>query len=188
MDLRAKLEIATATLHEDVYNVTKQGHVWEFKNALEGVENRKARGATVRARVKRNKVSNKCLADFFSSVKRKHNAKVITELKDMHGRIFTKREDIDTICHDFYALLYKHKPIREEAMREVFEGFTSTFTKAMNATLMEEMTEKELGAVVRDMAKGKAPGHDGIPVEFFQQMWSTLGGDFHHMILKCRGQ
>ena len=32
------------------------------------------------------------------------------------------------------------------------------------------------------MAKGKAPGHDGIPVEFFQYMWPTLGKDFYLMV------
>lgn len=38
--------------------------------------------------------------------------------------------------------------------------------------------------VVRDMAKRKAPGHDGILVEFFQKLWPTLGEDFHQMVLK----
>ena len=32
------------------------------------------------------------------------------------------------------------------------------------------------------MAKGKAPGHDEIPVAFFQQLWPTIGKDFYHMI------
>ena len=34
------------------------------------------------------------------------------------------------------------------------------------------------------MAKGKAPGHNVIPYEFFQQLWPTLGFDFHWIILK----
>lgn len=34
------------------------------------------------------------------------------------------------------------------------------------------------------MAKEKAPGHVVIPYEFFQQLWPTLGFDFHWMILK----
>ena len=34
------------------------------------------------------------------------------------------------------------------------------------------------------MAKGKAPGHDGIPVELFQKLWPSLGQDFHLMISK----
>ena len=54
----------------------------------------------------------------------------------------------------------------------------------MNISISRRITEEELGAAVRDMAKGKAPGHDRIPVEFFQQFWPTIGKDFYHMILR----
>lgn len=69
-------------------------------------------------------------------------------------------------------------------MIEVFDGFTPTFNEAMNEFLTQEITERELGAVVRSMAKGKTPGHDGISVEFLQQLWPTLADDFHNVILR----
>lgn len=47
-----------------------------------------------------------------------------------------------------------------------------------------KIIERELGAAIKSMAKGKALGHDGIPVEVFQQLWSMVGDDFHQMILK----
>lgn len=34
------------------------------------------------------------------------------------------------------------------------------------------------------MTKCKAPCHNKIPIEFFQELWPTLGYDFHRMILK----
>lgn len=97
LDRRANLENALARLHEDVYNVFKQGEVREIKNALEGVESWKAKGDIFRVRMKWNKVGNKCSAEFFNSVKHKHRSVVITELQDSHGRSFTKREDLDEI-------------------------------------------------------------------------------------------
>lgn len=69
-------------------------------------------------------------------------------------------------------------------MSEVFEGFPPTFNEEMNATLAQQITEGELRTIVRDMAKGKAPRYDGILVEIFQQLWPTLGDDFHRMILR----
>lgn len=54
----------------------------------------------------------------------------------------------------------------------------------MNASLTKKITERELGAVIRDMAKGKVPGHNIIPTEFFQRLWSTMGQDFHKMLLE----
>lgn len=37
LDLRAKLEIATVTLLDDIYDTNKQGEIMEITNALEGV-------------------------------------------------------------------------------------------------------------------------------------------------------
>ena len=184
LDTRAKLEVAVATLHEDVYNIDKQGVVSQLQQCLEEIEIRKARGATIRARVKWQKVGNKCSAEFFKSVRQKNPNAVISELEDTHGRSFTKREDLERICLDFYKQLYQHKEITEETLTEVFEGFPDMITEAMYGPLRRDITEKELFTAVADMAKGKAPGHDGIPIEFYQKLWSTIGGDFYKMILK----
>lgn len=54
----------------------------------------------------------------------------------------------------------------------------------MNVALAKDITENKLSAAVTSMAKGKAPGHDGIPIKFFQKMWVTIGNDFHRMLLK----
>lgn len=53
---------------------------------------------------------------------------------------------------------------------EIFEGFSTTITHVMSESLMRDITKRELSTVVTTMAKGKALGHDGIPVEFFQQL------------------
>ena len=34
------------------------------------------------------------------------------------------------------------------------------------------------------MAKGKAPRHDEVPIEFFQKCWPTIGMDFLQMLRK----
>lgn len=79
-------------------------------------------------------------------------------------------EDIGRITKYFYDDLYAHKDILEEAFAKAMEGVPAIFTNTMNKDLGKEITEKELRRAVNSMAKGKAPGHDGIPVEFFQKM------------------
>lgn len=90
------------------------------------------------------------------------------ELRDKHGRIFTKKEDLEQICFAFYQQLYGHKEIVGEAMREVLEDLPSIFTDDMNVPLAKPITNKKLLAATMSMAKEKAPRHDGIPIEFFQ--------------------
>ena len=129
-------------------------------------------------------MGDKCSAEFFKSVRQKNSRAVLSELKDKHGRRFTRREDLDTICYNFYKNLYGHKEVSEEAIMEVFSSFRASFSEEMNASLTKEISERELGGIVRDMAKGKAPGHDGIPIEFFQRLWPAVGQDFLHMLIR----
>ena len=138
----------------------------------------------VRSRVKWQKVGNKCTSEFFKSVRQKNSQAVISELKDNNGRLFTKREDLAKICLDFYSNLYKLKGVSEPAIQEILEDLPVTFTDAMNETLEQEITVEELASAIRSMAKGKAPGHDGIPIEFFQLLWTTIGPDFYRMLRK----
>lgn len=75
------------------------------------------------------------LRGFFKLAIQENSTSIITILQDNHGKVFTKIEALDRICHDFYKQFYSHEDISEEALREVFEGFLVTFTTAMNNTL-----------------------------------------------------
>jgi hypothetical protein len=55
-------------------------------------------------------------------------------------------------------------------LREVFKGFPNIFTQAMIESLRRDITSRELSAALMAMAKGKAPRHDIIPIEFFQEL------------------
>ena len=54
----------------------------------------------------------------------------------------------------------------------------------MNENLFQDIYVEQLANVVTSMAKGKALRHEGIPMEFFQHLWQTVGHDIHQMILR----
>lgn len=99
-------------------------------------------------------------------------------------RYFTRKEDLRKIGLDSYQNLYMYKAISGEVKQEVLEGLPTTFTGDMNATLSRTITEKELSTAILSMAKGKAPGHDDIPIEFFQHYWPTISKDFLRMVFQ----
>ena len=102
LDTKPNLELATATLHEDMYDVDKQGEVNRLKRDLDEIETRKARGEAIQSRVKWQQVGNRCTADFFKSVRQKNAQAIIPEVKDNQEKIFTTRKDMEQICVDFY--------------------------------------------------------------------------------------
>ena len=80
--------------------------------------------------------------------------------------------------------MYKYKETSKRAINEVLEGLPATFTGTMNKALAKDITKRKLSIAVSSIAKGKAPGHDGIPIEFFQRIWLTIENDFHRMLTK----
>ena len=46
----------------------KQGEVNKYKSIIEGIEDRKARGATIKDRVRWQKVGDRCSGEFFKSI------------------------------------------------------------------------------------------------------------------------
>lgn len=164
LDTLAKLKVATANLHGDINNFEKQGRVNRLREVMDNIEARIANGTALRSRVKWLQVGNRCSKEFFQAVRPRNFQAAISELKDGRGRCFTKNEDLERNIKDFYEELYAHEDISEETLARVMEGVTATFTNAINETLSKEITENELQGAVNSMAKGKAPGHDGIPV------------------------
>ena len=48
----------------------------------------------------------------------------------------------------------------------------------MNESLGKELTTEELGKAVKSLAKEKAPGTNGIGVEFYIKFWSMISQQF----------
>lgn len=59
--------------------------------------------------------------------------------------------------------------------------------KEEGTCLAEEVEELEVEKTLRNMAKYKTPGGDGIPVEFYQKFWAIIKTHFLEVIRCCRG-
>lgn len=55
----------------------------------------------------------------------------------------------------------------------------------MQQALSKEITIEELSHTLGSMARGKAPGPDGLLVEFYQCMWQCMSLDFLQMVKKA---
>lgn len=84
----------------------------------------------------------------------------------------------------FYKKLYQHKEISEEALTEVFEGFSGMISQVVSILLSRDIMKRELSMAITCMANGKAPRHHGIPIEFILKLWPIVGHDFHRIVLR----
>lgn len=68
-------------------------------------------------------------------------------------------------------------------MVEVFDGLPVSFTDEMNDELTKPFFAMEFFKGIEGIVDGRAPRHDGIPIEFLTKCWKFIGDEFISMII-----
>ena len=58
--------------------------------------------------------------------------------------------------------------------RAILDCIPQLVSSSMNRDLLRSIVLEELEKVIFGMKKGKAPGPDGFPIEFFQEFWEII--------------
>jgi hypothetical protein len=96
----------------------------------------------------------------------------LKELKTEWGDI-TGQEDLAHYVRSFYTRLYTSEASvsgTAEAREVCWDSTPTRISNETNVELTKELTLKEIKEAIAVMPKDKAPGGDGIPTEFFQEM------------------
>jgi hypothetical protein len=84
----------------------------------------------------------------------------------------TGQGDLSLYITDFYARLYSSDAFAfgtEEAQSECWPSVSVKVTQATNERLTRDLTLKDILDAIKASPKGKAQGHDEVPMEFFQE-------------------
>ena len=123
--------------------------------------------------------------EFFNAVKEKSPRTTITELTNLGNISFTRHKDIKEACLTFYKELYS--PLGRDAHtrqceQEILDIVPARITPLMALALRQPLLEQELHRAACALAKDKAPGPDGIVVNFFTNFWTHIRVDFTQMV------
>ena len=83
---------------------------------------------------------------------------------------------------NYYQKLYMKEDYDEEYQNKFLELITKVLTEEEQKLLMEEVSQNEIFKAINDMNINRAPGIDGIPVEFYIQYWSTIKSEITDII------
>ena len=84
-------------------------------------------------------------------------------------------EEMKEVVEGFYGDLYAEKEIDLNTMTEVL-GFLDK-TVLDSELLSQDFILLELDKCVKSFKKGKSPGNDGLPLDFYLTFWDILAHD-----------
>jgi hypothetical protein len=184
-ELREALSTTIGDLYRDPADETTQATLSGLAKKLETFERLKAEGSRLRSRIKWKQVGDTCSRKFFSANRERSTASHITALEDQNGLLHTDQMTMETIASKFYGDLYS-APTRttaeDEALVKALSSIGNRFTRDMKESLNASIIMPELEAAFKEMQAGKAPGPDGIIVEFYKLFWELIGGEFLEML------
>ena len=136
-----------------------------------------AEGARVRSRVKWDEEGETSSRFFLRLEKKRGTESWISASRVSNGVVVTDAEGVCESWASFYRDLFTACPVDLGVQSNLLDCLTLSFSVEDAASSDGPISPNEAHAVLLGMAKGKSPGSDGLPMEFYVVFWDLLGGD-----------
>ena len=104
------------------------------------------------------------------------------ELKDKEGEVVRDIQGMLGVVERFYSDPFGEKEVLEDRIEEVLQGVEGVVQDGTG--LEAPWSLKEVSECINTFKKGKAPGLDGLPLEFYQTFWRVVGPDLFQVFLE----
>lgn len=146
-------------------------------NKLAAFDRADAEGARVRSRVQWAE-EGEMSSRFFLRMERKRAAESwISAMRLSDGKIVS---DISGICRswsDYYSSLFSAESVDLQVQEGLFENLTARLPADAASSCEGPLSVQEVRSALEGMARGKSPGSDGLPMEFYLTFWDIIGPD-----------
>lgn len=136
-----------------------------------------AKGAQIRSRVKWVEDGEQSTSYFLRLEKKNSSDRWIAAIRGSDGVVIS---DISSICsswRSFYLDLFTVCSVDLDTQRDLLGNITLTLHSNEVSSCEGLLSSAEVFAALNGMARGKTPGSDGLPAEFYLAFWNTLGSD-----------
>ena len=150
----------------------------EVQEELRGIALHEAKGAQVRARCQWAEEGETSSSFFLNLATKRHAKQVMHSIRD---------PDTSSVHHDpfeilgvwqrYYTGLFTAAPCDPSAQDDMLSKLSRRLCKDERASCEGLLTLEECFAALSGMARGKTPGSNGFPMEFYLRFWSSLGAD-----------
>ena len=122
-------------------------------------------------------------AFFHNSIKAQRQGNSILSLVSSDGVRISSCREISREAVNYFSNLFTRDALPAEAEEKaILDCIPLLVSAEMNEALLSPIQLLELEKVVFNMKKGKAPGPDGFPIEFFQEFWEIIKFDLLEVV------
>ena len=113
---------------------------------------------------------------FLNLEKKRQIHSSIYKLSDEKGNCYTHDKDILDHCTDYYAELYKTRNPKISSIDDYLSKITNLPTLYYDSQEQCErkITSSECQKAIKLMKNNKAPGSDGLTIEFYKTFWTDM--------------
>ena len=142
----------------------------ESKKDLTDLLNERTNSIIFRSKAKWYADGDRSSKYFFNLEKNRYNNRTCFQIFNKNREVVTEIEEILQIQKQFYTDLYAQNPEVECTINELDVKINENCTENKEV----QIQINELDIAIKQMAKNKSPGPDGITVEFYQKFWDQL--------------
>ncbi|KAK3506380.1 hypothetical protein QTP70_017252, partial [Hemibagrus guttatus] len=157
-----------------------QGHIEALKSKkakMNDLLDVTAQGALVRSRFT-SVTEMDAPSKFFFSLEQKNGQKrFIHAVRTESGDLLSEPTEIRKQTVSFYSKLYSSERSGAQIVEESFLKDLPKLSEQAARELDRDLTLAELHKALQGMENGRAPGIDGLPVEFYKAFWAVIGQD-----------
>ena len=144
-----------------------------------------AQGAQVRSRIRWVEEGEISSSFFFRLEKKRGADRLISALKTSNGSIVSDTPALCDVITSFYSDLFSSVPTDDSARASLLHNVSSSLLPDVAETCEGLLSPEECHAALVGMARRKAPGSDGLPMEFYLKFWDLLGEDLVCVLNSC---
>ena len=144
-----------------------------------------AKGAQVRSRIRWVEEGETSSAYFFRLEKKNAADRWISALRESDGTIVSSPGDL---CHSFasfYMSLFTADVTDPSVQASLLANLPSALSSDQASQCEGHLSTDECFMALQGMARRKAPGLDGLPMEFYLKFWNVVGADLVSVLNSC---
>ena len=121
---------------------------------------------------------------FFNLQKIKAQRSHISSVYNLNGTEVSSQEEIEKHV-DFYSRLISEEPMDAALQDDLLSSLSRELFSDQASSCEGQMTLDEMTFALRSMNANKAPGPDGLSVEFYAKFWDRLGPYLCRVLNTC---